>query len=183
MVSSLHPTANLSLTCCLTGSDIYISLYLSPLRDFCMKNILVWPIYHWALTHVAPSKKYPLLLNHKNCSFASSDAPNSFQPFKTDILLNHKKKVRSRSPVLCASLTNKDRDKLLPVFSNSFPLASHLVVHECKRKQPKESSPKISSCSSNCSQQWGRWGRKTCLVRTTWFFYLNFALFLRSLRM
>lgn len=92
VVSSLHPTANLSLTCCLTGSDIYISLYLSPLRDFCMKNILVWPIYHWALTHVAPSKKYPLLLNHKNCSFASSDAPNSFQPFKTDILLNHKKK-------------------------------------------------------------------------------------------
>lgn len=98
MVSSLHPTANLSLTCCLTGSDIYISLYLSPLRDFCMKNILVWPIYHWALTHVAPSKKYPLLLNHKNSSFASSDAPNSFQPFKTDILLNHKKKKSDLDP-------------------------------------------------------------------------------------
>lgn len=60
-----------------------------------------------------------------------------------------KKKDRSRYPLLCTFIINKDGDKLLPTFSSSFPLTLLLMVHEYKRKQTKESSPKILICSSN----------------------------------
>lgn len=130
---------------------------------------------------MAPGKKYPLLLKHKTSSFPSSDVQNSsFQVLQTTVPLYHKEKPGLDTHSFSCPLKNKDRDKLLPACSSSFPFTLHLVIHQHGRKWAKEIHSGSSVCSPNCPQQRRRWGHQSCLIRTPWLFDLYTVLFLGS---
>lgn len=150
----------------------------SPNGDFCLKDISVWPIHHWAPDTCLYGMKYPLLLKHKTSSFPSSDVQNSsFQPLQTTVPLTQRE-ARSSYPLLCTSIKSKDTYKLLPACFSSFPLVlpggtwvreeatqGNQTLGSC-RELPAFPAAPAAFCSPNHSQQTERWGHQSCFIRT-----------------